>query len=77
MSGKAVSKALRGHLLIDAALHNILLADACNVPLPLEDDSNKPKAETTSKGSHDDVNSVDKRVVNDTVVTDLTEAKLL
>ena len=38
LSGKAVSRALRGHLLVDAALHTILLVDAYNVPLPLEDD---------------------------------------
>ena len=49
LSGKAVSRALRGHLLVDAALHTILLADAYNVPLPLEDDSNKPEEETASK----------------------------
>ena len=77
LSGKAVSRALRRHLLVDAALHTILLADAYNVPLPLEDDSNKPEEETTSKGSHDDVNSVEMQVAGDTVVTDLTEAKLL
>ena len=47
------------------------------MPLPLEDDSNKPEEETTSKGSHDDVNSVEMQVAGDTVVTDLTEAKLL
>ena len=77
LSDKAVSRALRGHLLVDAALHTILLADAYNVPLPLEDDWNKPEEETTSKGSHDDVNSVEMQVTGDTVVTDLTEAKLL
>ena len=77
LSGKAVSRALRRHLLGDAALHTILLADAYNVPLPLEDDSNKHEEETTSKGSHDDVNSVEMQVAGDTVVTDLTEAKLL
>ena len=29
LSVKAVSRALRGHLLVDIALHTILLADAC------------------------------------------------
>ena len=77
LSGKAVSRALRVHLLVDAALHTILLADAYNVPLPLEDDSNKPEEERTSKGSHDDVNSVEMQVAGDNVVTDLTEEKLL
>ena len=77
LSGKAVSRALREHLLVDAALHTIFLADAYNVPLPLEDDSNKPEEETNSKGYHDDVNSVEMQVAGDTVVTDLTEATLL
>ena len=64
-------------MLVDAALHTILLADTYNVPLQLEDDLNKPEEETTSKGSRDDVNSVEMQVAGDTVVTDLTEAKLL
>ena len=60
LSGKAVSRTLRGHLLVEAALHTILLADAYNVPLPLE--------ETTSKGSHDNVNYAEMQVEGDTVV---------
>ena len=75
LSGKAVSRALHGHLLVHAALHTILLADTYNVPLSLEDDSNKPEEETTSKRSYDDVNSVEMQVAGYTVVTD-TEAKL-
>ena len=64
-------------MLVDTALRTILLADAYNVPLQLEDDSNKPKEVTTSKGFHVDVNFVEMQVADDTVVTDLTEAKLL
>ena len=72
LSGKAVSRTSRGHLLLDAALHTILLAHAYNVPLPLVDDLNKPEEETTSKGSHDDVNYVKMHVADDTVATNLT-----
>ena len=49
LSGKAVSRALRGHLLVDAALHILLLADAYNVALSFEDDSNKPEVEKTQQ----------------------------
>ena len=63
-------------MLVDAALHTILLTDAYNVPLPLEHDSNKHEEETNIKGSHDDLNSVEMQVADDTVVPDLTEAKL-
>ena len=34
MSGKAVSRAVRGHLLLFAALLNILLSKSLNLPLP-------------------------------------------
>ena len=34
MSGKAVSRAVRGHMLVDAALNTILVADAYNVHVP-------------------------------------------
>ena len=68
---KAVCRALRGHLLVDVALHTILLADAYNVLLPLKDNRNKPKEETTSKGAHDDVIYVEMQVADNTVVTDL------
>ena len=35
LSGKAVSRAVRGHLLVDAALNTMLVAKAYNVPLEL------------------------------------------
>ena len=76
LSGKAAARALRGHLLVDAALHILLLADAYNVALPFADDSNKPEVEKNSKGSHDDVNCVEMQVADGAVGTDLTEAKL-
>ena len=34
MTGMAVSRAIRGHLLVDAALSSTLLADVYNVPVP-------------------------------------------
>ena len=37
MTAKAVSRAIRGHLLADAALSSTLLADVYNVPVPTKD----------------------------------------
>ena len=71
LSGKADSRALRGHVLVDAALHTLRLVDANNVALPLEDDSYKPEEEPPEKGF------MMIQVAGNTVVTDLTEAKLL
>ena len=34
LTGKAVSRAVRGHLLVEAALNSILVADTYNVPVP-------------------------------------------
>lgn len=34
LTGKAVARAIRGHLLVDAALNTMLIANAYNVPLP-------------------------------------------
>ena len=44
LTGKAVSREVRGHLLVDAALNTILVADTYNVPVPTKqgaDDSYK------------------------------------
>jgi len=35
LSGKSVARAVRAHLLVDAALNTIVLSDALNVPIPL------------------------------------------
>ncbi len=34
LSGKAINRVVRGHLLIDAALNTILMADSYNVHVP-------------------------------------------
>ena len=49
LSGKAISRAVRGHLLIDAAFHAILLANAYNLPIPTnQPDPPQGDNETTS-----------------------------
>ena len=34
LSGKAISRALRGHFLVDAALNGLIIADIFNVAIP-------------------------------------------
>ena len=67
MTGKAVSRAIRGHLLVDAALSSTLLADVYNVSVPTKD---AVEAQTCD----DETN--EKETI-DSVITDLTEAKEL
>ena len=38
MSGKAVSRAVRGHMLIDAALNTFLISEALDTHLPQDQD---------------------------------------
>ena len=37
LTGKAISRAVRGHILIDAALNTILVAKAYYIPLPTKE----------------------------------------
>ena len=67
MTGKAVSRAIRGHLSVDAALNTILLADVYNVPAPRKD--------AVQAGTCGDETNETETI--DTVTTDLTEAKEL
>ena len=67
MTGKAVSRAIHDHLLVDAALSSTLRADVYNVPVPTKD---AVEAQTCD----DETN--EKETI-DTVITDLTEAREL
>ena len=67
MTGKAVSRAVRGHLLVDAALNTILLADVYNVPAPRKD-------AVQDRICGDETNETE---TIDTVTTDLTDAREL
>ena len=46
LTGKAISRAIRGHILIEAVLYSIILSKICNIPLPFKD-SDINEAETT------------------------------
>ena len=38
LNGKAISRAVRGHLLVVAALHAIIMSETCSCPVILEND---------------------------------------
>ena len=38
LSGKAISRAVRSHFIVDAALNAMMLTDVLNAPLPIEPD---------------------------------------
>jgi hypothetical protein len=79
MTGKAVSRAVRGHMLIDAALNTILIADAYNVPVPTRDTVDAPD---TGLDSNDrDISAMHTANADvtheDSLQTDLTVASTL
>ncbi|MCG8032822.1 MAG: hypothetical protein JAZ03_11695, partial [Candidatus Thiodiazotropha taylori] len=45
LSGKALSRAVRRHLLVDAALNTMLVANTYNVPVPSKDTDEQPEAD--------------------------------
>ena len=47
LTGKAMSRAVRGHMLVDAALNTILVAKAYHIPLPTKE-TDEPKLDTAS-----------------------------
>ena len=65
MTGKAVSRPICGHLLVDAALSSTLLADVYNVPVPTKDKVQTCDDETNEKETID------------SVITDSTESREL
>ena len=67
MTGKAVYRAIHGHLLVDAAWSSTLLADVYNVPVPTKD---VVEAQTCD-------GETNKKETIDTVITDVTEAREL
>ena len=67
LTGKAASRAIRGHLLADCALSSTLLADIYNVPVPTK---HAVEAQT-----YDD--ETNEKETIDSVITDLTKAREL
>ena len=50
LTGKALSRAVRAHLLVYAALHTMLLADAYNLPVPTDNDNGESNTEDAPCG---------------------------
>ena len=47
LTAKAISRAVRGHMLVDAALNTILVAKAYHIPLPTKE-TDEPKRDTAN-----------------------------
>ena len=54
LTGKAIARAVRAHLIIDAALNSLVLANTFNVPLPGSSDT----TEATPSLSHEDIEEI-------------------
>ena len=77
LTGKAISRAVRGHMLVDAALNTILVAKAYHIPLPTKE-TDEPKRDTASTNpENDDVETDQQKQGNVDVTSDITEAKYL
>ena len=70
MTGKAVSRAVRGHMLVDAALNTIILANEYNVPLPTKVST----GESIEESVNVDPNGTNE-IEQDSPITELTAAR--
>lgn len=73
MTGKAVSRAVRCHLLVDAAQNTILLAYIYNGPLPTKCETENHQNEMTIADLETDDEGT-QGIPQDTITTDLTTA---
>ena len=77
LTGKAVSRAVRRHMLVDAALNTILVAKPYHIPLPTKE-TDEPKWDTASTDpEYDDVEIDQQKQGTVDVTSDITEAKEL
>ena len=75
LTDKAISRAVRGHMSVDAALNTILLAKAYHIPLPTKE-TDEPKRDTASADpENDDVETYQQKQGTVDVTSDITEAK--
>ena len=76
-TGKAISRAVRGHMLVDAALNAILVAKAYHIPLPTKE-TDEPKRDTAGTDPENDYVETDQQKQGTVDVTaNITEAKYL
>ena len=75
LTGKAICRAVRGHMLVDAALNIILVEKAYHIPLPTKE-TDEPKRDTASTDpENDDVETDQQKQGTVDVTSDMTEAK--
>ena len=75
LTGKDISGAVCGHMLVDAALNTILVAKAYHIPLPTKE-TDEPKRDTASTDpENDDVETDQQKQGTVDVTSDITEAK--
>ena len=75
LTGKAISRAVRRHMLVDAALNTILVAKAYHIPLPTKE-TDEPKRDTASTDpGNDAVETEQQKQDTGDVTSDITEAK--
>ena len=75
LTGKAISRAVRGHMSVDAALNTILVWKAYHIPLPTKE-TDEPKRDTASTDPENDDVETDQQMQGTVDVTsDITEAK--
>ena len=71
-----MSRAVRGHILVDAALNTILLADAYNVPVPTKETAADTEVDIECSDPERDATEI-QAMQQDTVTSDLTAAREL
>ena len=77
LTGKAMSRAGRDHILIDAALNTIPVAKAYHIPLPTKE-TDEPKRDTASTDpENDDDETAQQKQGTVDATSDMTEAKYL
>ena len=75
LTGKAIPRAVRGHMLVDAALNTILVAKAYHIPLQTKE-TDEPKRDTASTDpENDDVEIGQQKQGTVDVTFDITESK--
>jgi hypothetical protein len=62
ISGKAISRAVRGHFMVDSALNTMMVANAYNMPLPYKEEDDQ-----TSDVEHDEPENQHSRGVSDLI----------
>ena len=55
LTGKAISRAVRGHILVDAALNTILVAKVYHIPLPTKEIYEPKRDRASTDPENDDV----------------------